>query len=1351
MKIEEDSAKYRLIDVNEIKTQSSSSFVAAIEHNKIIRNKWYQNYAMGERFLNKATVNHTNSQIPVEQIISNEVSVIEAMTNWFESDVRPKIYDKITKTWTLCDSGSVVTCIPRTPEDVIDNNIRLRSVNGGVIPTFGSEEIVIRLGRKEYKIEAIKADIPQRILGWDFFKKYRLNLEWGSFGDLYLVDKKADIKSLLKCEKFNPDSRISAIDGYEEPCFEEMTSEMILFQTQCMEMLDEPMLPETTNANQVNAMTIDPEDPSPIADNLPLSSAVDPDSDRAYKNNLKALEQLQEPYKSLLKRYDILKADFKKEPTTDIYHRIETSGEPFKSKVRPLLASSEKFKQGKKIWEEMEQLGVIERVKQNTTLQYTSPLHMVLKPSGVGYRVCADFRLLNSRTKADNYPLPLLRSFQGQIKGAKVFSKLDLTSAFHHLPIHPDDVHKTCVLSPWGGAFVYKRLAFGLTNGPASWQKYIDGVLSGIEGQFCYLDDILVASEDVESHLSTLTKIFERLQKHELTLSLDKCQFAVPTVDYLGYTVSSTGICPQAKKVEAIQKIPPPKSQKLLLQFLGALNYFRSSLSGLKKQGKYHNAANLLQPLYSAATVPIATQKFGEVWENSPILQTAFNDAKKLLTQAAELAHPDPSLPLALMTDASQHSIGAVLMQRNRTGKWTPLGYMSRHLPIEKSNWSTCRKETLAAQAGLRYFIAEIYGRHCTIFSDHAPLVLAFKNPQGFQLHDPVMQRALVEIGQFTKDVRHIAGLKNVGSDFLSRIPKEIMGSAYEEDKSLSSKIEPANVDRETCAKTAEVMSLEGHKLIAMSARVIFDAQKECREVALIEAGKHPTSLVFERVKINGTELLCETSQSQPRPFLPKPLRKFAMQQMHFSHKGIKESVRVMSTHYYWTDMKTEITRYVQTCHGCQSVKASNATPPHYGNFEVPDNRFTHCHVDVVGPLPESEGYRYLLTIIDRTTRQLSALPVTEPSAKACSQAFLLHYVALYGLPSACTSDQGSNFVSSLFQEMQKSLGIQIHHTPIYWPQGNGLIERSHRTLKESIKAQLVEMGQKYQNNWYHVLPWALLGQRTAFNKDLGTSSNELTLGTHVQVPGCILQEVDYNMAEPNIEQILRGLRIKDNRPAVPTSKIKQDASDPPPDSVTHVYARQHNTRGLEERYKGPFKILDRPTRSTLVIKAGLTNSGEDRRELRSWADCKPAHRREDNLEASRPKRGRPSKESPVSSPELTATTESAQATPVEENEPLPVVASEPTSNQALKPVRSTRNPAPNYVDAIIATIDFTKPPPPFKNLSATRPEPTVVTGPPPYSGFIQPGTWEATPQELQAINNSIAGVSHGGRTSLKG
>ena len=1260
----EEIQKY--ISVNEIQTQTSLPFIAAIEQclsksaSSSTRNRWYQKYSLSDSYAK----DNGEAEAP-KYLIGDEVSAIEAVNDpELRTDSRPRFFDNITKTWSLLDSGSCVSCIPKQPNDKIDSKFKLRAVNGQSIPTFGTEMVQIRIGRKTYEIEAIKTEIPQRILGWDLFQKYNLGFEWGPFGDLFLTDKKSDTKALLKFVKLKNPQRIATVESYEEPKFYTPSAQEMLFEYECMKQLSDP---------EINAMTIHPDQASPVSiEDIPFSSDIDSEADDSHKANLAALRSLPPEYKALVERFpSILRTNFKKTPSRDIYHRIETTGQPFKSKMRPLLANSEKSKEGKKVWDEMIKLGVIEQVKPNTTLQYTSPVHLVKKPSGVGWRICADFRLLNQQTKSDNYPLPLLRSFQAKIKGSKLFSKLDLKSAFHHLPIHPQDVYKTCVLSPWGGAYVYKRLAFGLTNGPSSWQKYIDSVLSGIDGIFCYLDDILVCSENVDQHLSTLTEIFKRLQEHELTLALDKCTFAEDTIDYLGYEVSATGIRPLKRKTEAINRIPPPATQKQLLQFLGALNYFRSCLSGLQKDGKYKNAASLLQPLYSAATVSIPAGKFPEIWSNSPILQEAFADAKLMLKQSAQLVHPDPSLPLALMTDASQHSVGSVLMQRSRSGKWFPLGYMSKHLPVDKSHWSTCRKELLAAQSGLRHFISEIYGRHCSIFSDHAPLVLAFKNPNGFQLHDPVAQRALMEIGQFTKDVRHIEGLKNTGSDYLSRIPPNLKGSAYEE-------------------ASIELAAIEGHKLECLSPQVIFEAQQKCKEVELAKAGKHANSVIFQAVQFGEFELLSEVSQSKPRPLLPKNLRQFVIKQMHYAHKGIKETTRLIASHYYWSDMKAEIARYVQTCDSCQSTNSTTITPPHYGKFEVPDQRFSHCHIDIVGPLPPSEGFKYILTVIDRTTRQLSALPVKEPSAKACSQAFLLHYVALYGLPSACTSDQGSNFVSSLFQEMQRNLGIQINHTPIYWPQGNGLIERAHQTLKNSIKAQLLEMGQKYQNEWIHVLPWALLGQRTAFNKDLGTSSNELTLGTHVQVPGCVLSDVKFNSAEPNITDILTKLQIKNDRLPVPTS-VNQQTPVGPPANVSHVYVKQHDTRGLQPRFRGPFKILSRPSRSTLEIKVGLTAKGDIRSELRAWADCKPAYMREDTVEASRPKRGRPAKNASSASSDTSPT-------------------SDINNNIATTEPAESRN--------LLSAIDFSVPPPNFRAGNSK--------------------TWQATTEELRNINLSI-------------
>ncbi len=139
----------------------------------------------------------------------------------------------------------------------------------------------------------------------------------------------------------------------------------------------------------------------------------------------------------------------------------------------------------------MIKMGVIERVHPSTLNEWSSPLHLVKKPGQKGYRPCVDYRRINQVTKADCYPLPILKNFNKGIQGSKIFSKIDLRSAFFNLPIHEDSVKKTCVLSPWGGAFVFRRLPFGLKNGPSSWQNFLDSVLGGLEGIYTYLDDIL--------------------------------------------------------------------------------------------------------------------------------------------------------------------------------------------------------------------------------------------------------------------------------------------------------------------------------------------------------------------------------------------------------------------------------------------------------------------------------------------------------------------------------------------------------------------------------------------------------------------------------------------------------------------------------------------------------------------------------------------------------------------------------------------------------------------------------------------------------------------------------------------
>ena len=114
---------------------------------------------------------------------------------------------------------------------------------------------------------------------------------------------------------------------------------------------------------------------------------------------------------------------------------------------------------------------------------WTTPLHLANKPCG-GLRCCGDFRLLNQKTQLDQYPLPHIQKFTHELHGAKIFSKVDIKKAYHHVEVHPNDRHKTAVLTPWG-CFQFVKMPMGLSNASQSYQRYMNAVLDGVKGVYC--------------------------------------------------------------------------------------------------------------------------------------------------------------------------------------------------------------------------------------------------------------------------------------------------------------------------------------------------------------------------------------------------------------------------------------------------------------------------------------------------------------------------------------------------------------------------------------------------------------------------------------------------------------------------------------------------------------------------------------------------------------------------------------------------------------------------------------------------------------------------------------------------
>ena len=379
---------------------------------------------------------------------------------------------------------------------------------------------------------------------------------------------------------------------------------------------------------------------------------------------------------------------------------------------------------------------------------------------------------------------------------------------------------------------MYNRLPFGLSSGPSTMQRLLEVILKEVPNTFIYLDDLLLCAKSKEEHDQILEQIFKILADNHMALSIDKCKFGQKEVDYLGYRVTKAGIRPLPKKLAALSSFPTPKTQKDVLHFCGAINYFRSSLKGITKNNKTKSAAAVLQPLYAIGTEKLPKGvKFQDIWARSPALNQAFEEAKEMLRNTVELTHPNPNFPLALFTDASDHSVGGSLTMLTPEGIFKPLGFYSCHLNPTQQKYSVFKKELLGAFKSLRHFLPEVYGKHLTIYSDHLPLKNVFEaGADKIPLNDPQVYRQVNEIGRFTRDIKHVSGVDNTFADYLSRIKPEQKGTVYEDSEENTS---------------LEVSAAESIKMQLMSIEALQALQEECGEVRKIKSGDQPKFTKF--------------------------------------------------------------------------------------------------------------------------------------------------------------------------------------------------------------------------------------------------------------------------------------------------------------------------------------------------------------------------------------------------------------------------------------------------------------------------------------------------------------------------
>lgn len=385
---------------------------------------------------------------------------------------------------------------------------------------------------------------------------------------------------------------------------------------------------------------------------------------------------------------------------------------------------------------------------------WNSPMNLVpKKDSAKGVkqqRLVFDYRKVNEVTETQTFPMPDLEEEISKMHGSKFFTTMDLHSAYHQIPLRPEDKLLTSFQTS-NRKFQFTRMPFGLKGAPITWQRTINAVLGELlnEKVMAYMDDIICHSATMEEHMECLRKIFNKLRNCNFRLKPEKSSFLCREVRYLGHIINAEGVLTDPKKVEVINEFPIPQKMAEVQRFLGMTNYYRKYIPNFSK------TARPLHNLTKKDTPFIWSEKCGK----------AFEELKKALINSPVLIFPDFTDTFYVTTDASNYAVGAVLSQGEIPDD-RPIQYFSKTLGGAQLNYATIHKELLGIVLAIEQFRYYLYGKQFVVITDHRPLVALFKQSK---LNSRLL-RWKIQLAEYDFKIIHLPGKLNFVADCLSRI-----------------------------------------------------------------------------------------------------------------------------------------------------------------------------------------------------------------------------------------------------------------------------------------------------------------------------------------------------------------------------------------------------------------------------------------------------------------------------------------------------------------------------------------------------------------------------------------------------
>ena len=327
-----------------------------------------------------------------------------------------------------------------------------------------------------------------------------------------------------------------------------------------------------------------------------------------------------------------------------------------------------------------------------------APVLFMKKKDGT-LRMCIDYQQINKVIMKNKYPLPRIEDLFDQLKGAGVFSKIDLRSVYYQLRVKDVDVLKTTFRTRYSH-YEFLVMPFGLTNALAAFMDLMNRVFQPYLDQFCvvFIDDILVYSRDEQEHEQHLKIVLQTLREKKLYAKLSKCDFWLKEVSFLGHFMSAEGIRVDPAKMEVVVNWKLPRSVTEVRSFLGLAGYYRRFVKG------FSIIASLLTKLF----------RKGVNFDWSDKFQNSFEQLKEMLVEAPVLTQPTSGKEYTLYSDASGIGLGCVLMQDGKV-----VAYASRQLKPHEQNHPTHDLELVAVVFALKIWRHYLYGEKCIIYTDH--------------------------------------------------------------------------------------------------------------------------------------------------------------------------------------------------------------------------------------------------------------------------------------------------------------------------------------------------------------------------------------------------------------------------------------------------------------------------------------------------------------------------------------------------------------------------------------------------------------------------------------------------------